>query len=73
MDYNSYKRLFWGTFILLAALTAMVIMSFGMIFIIIPLLELICSNPYTKTIAIFVIIMIMLIILKSMDTDKYRV
>jgi hypothetical protein len=70
MDYNAYKRLFWGTFIIIAALTAMVIMSFGMIFIIIPLLELICSNPYTKTLAVFAVIAATMLILKLIERNK---
>ena len=70
MDYNAYKRIFWGMFLILAALSAMAVLSFGTIFLFIPVAEKICSNPYTKTLAVFAVIALIMFILKNIERNK---
>ena len=65
MENKSYKKIFWGIFFLTAAIIAVAMFTFGTIFVFVPIADLICSNPYTKMFAVFVVILLVFLLFTS--------
>jgi H+/gluconate symporter-like permease len=70
MEISVYKKLFWGIFFLIAAIVAIAMFYVSVMFIFIPVINMLWTNPYAKLVLLSIICCIGLILLKSVKTDK---
>jgi hypothetical protein len=70
MEISVYKKLFWGMFFLVAAIVAIAMFYVSVMFIFIPVIDMLWTNPYAKLVLLAIISGIGIILLKSVKTDK---